>query len=91
MSPSEARVSTQPLEMVTFTVSEIPGSTYQWQSGGVDLATMSGKIAGATTRMLTVSNIVEADEGNYTCIVTTSFGLNVTSQSANLFVCKYTV
>ena len=40
------------------------------------------------TMSLTVINVTEMDEGNYTCIVTfSSFDGNITSKRAELLVC----
>ena len=70
-----------------FTVVEIADSTYQWQRNGANISD-DGRYSGATTAMLTVMNVTEVDEGNYSCVVTTSFGLEFTSQQAELLVCE---
>ena len=80
MTPAEVRVTAQ--GMTTFTVSEAGASSYQWQFNGID-------ISGQTSQTLTLTNIMEADEGTYACIVMTSSGMVVTSESAELLVCKY--
>jgi hypothetical protein len=47
------------------------------------------KYSGVTTKNLTIMNIEKGDAGNYSCIVTIEFGLDVSSQQARLQVCKY--
>ena len=54
---------------------------YQWQKDGVD-------IAGATSAAYTISSVTESDEGEYRCVVFNDAGV-VTSNAANLIVCKY--
>ena len=64
------------------------GGAFQWQFNGSNI--MDGdKYSGTTTSILTITNIQQEDEGNYTCIATTSFGVDVTSLPAQLEVCKY--
>ena len=72
---------------MTFTVTEVADSTYQWQRNG-DNITDDDRYSGATSAMLTVMNVMEADEGNYSCVVTTSFGLEFMSQEAELLACE---
>lgn len=43
--------------------------TYQWKKNGVNMANVAGKIAGALTKTLTISNSQKADESLYTCLV----------------------
>ena len=72
---------------ITFVV-EVKGSdlTYQWQRNGGYL-TDGDKYSGTTTATLTVMNVVEEDEGNFTCVVTKD-RVTVTSSAAELTVCK---
>ena len=56
--------------------------TFQWQHNNMN-------ITEATRRILTVMDITKDVAGNYSCIVTTVFGLKVSSQHAQLKVCKY--
>ena len=60
---------------------------FQWQHNNMNIVD-GEKYFGATTSNLTVVNITKNDGGNYSCIVTTTFGLNVSSQQAQLKVCK---
>ena len=60
--------------------------TYQWQRNGVNL-TDDTKYSGTTSATLTVMNVMEEDEGNFTCVVT-NVGDSVTSSAAQLTVCK---
>ena len=61
-------------------------STYQWQRNGEDL-TDNTKYSGTMTANLTVMNVMEEDEGNFTCVVTDDVD-NVTSSAAELTVRK---
>ena len=60
--------------------------SYQWQKDGVDL-TDGGSITGATTATLTITGVMESDEGGYRCVVTNIAG-TVTSDTATLTVGK---
>ena len=60
--------------------------TYQWQRNGVNL-TDGDKYSGATTANLTVMNVMEEDEGSFTCVVTNVVD-SVTSSPADLTVRK---
>ena len=64
--------------------------TFQWQHNNMNI-TGGEKCseAGVNTSILTIVNISKSDGGNYSCIVTTVFGLKVSSQQAQLKVCKY--
>ena len=57
---------------------------YQWQQNGVSLAN-SGRVSGATTNTLTISNLQPADAGNYLLLVSNGAG-TVTSTVAVLTV-----
>ena len=61
--------------------------SYQWQKDGVDL-TDGGGITGATTVTLTITGVMESDEGGYRCVVTNIAGM-VTSNIAMLAVGKF--
>ena len=60
--------------------------TYQWQRNGEDL-TDGTKYSGTNTTTLTVMNVMEADEGNFTCVVTDDMD-SITSNAAELTVRK---
>ena len=72
---------------ITFMV-EATGSdlTYQWQKNGENLSD-DGKYSGTLTATLTVRNVMEEDEGNFTCVVTNVLG-DVNSSAAELTVRK---
>ena len=61
--------------------------SYQWQKDGVDL-TDGGSITGATTATLTITGVMESDEGGYRCVVTNIAGMD-TSNNAILTFGKY--
>ena len=68
------------------TATGIAPLSYQWQKDGVDL-TDGGSITGATTATLTITGVMESDEGGYRCVVTNIAGTD-TSDSALLTVGK---
>ena len=73
---------------VTFTVVATGDSpSYFWQRNGASISN-GVKYSGINTAELTVTSIVEADEGFYSCIVIISGTL--LSSSAELTVCKLT-
>jgi hypothetical protein len=49
------------------------GLTYQWRFNGSDLSN-GAKYTGATSATLTILNCVNADEGDYECLVTAPGG-----------------
>ena len=58
--------------------------SYQWQKDGVEL-TDGCSITGATTATLTITGVMESDEGGYRCVVSNSLGMD-TSNTAMLTV-----
>ena len=60
--------------------------SYQWQKNGTNVSN-GANISGATTANLALSNLVAADGGSYTCIVTGTCG-SLTSNAAALTVNK---
>lgn len=62
----------------------VPAPTYQWRKDGVDLVD-GGDISGATTAELSIANLEDADDGDYTVVATNSVG-SVTSSAATLQV-----
>lgn len=82
-----SQLNVVPGRTITFMV-EATGSelTYQWQRNGGNL-TNGARYSGTTTATLTVMNVMEADEGSYTCVVTDGVN-NDTSNAAQLTVRK---
>jgi uncharacterized repeat protein (TIGR01451 family) len=71
---------------VTFSVS-VQGSfplNYQWRKDGANLSD-GGRITGATSPTLSISNLVENDNGLYSVVVSNLYG-SVTSSNATLLV-----
>ncbi|MBS4012374.1 MAG: C10 family peptidase, partial [Bacteroidetes bacterium] len=62
--------------------------TYQWKKDGVDLSD-TDEINGTNTNNLIIENISSADEGNYSCFVTSDCG-NGISNEASLTVLELT-
>jgi uncharacterized repeat protein (TIGR02543 family) len=73
-------------QSVTFTVVATGDEplSYQWKKDGDNL-TDGGRISGATTATLTISNAQASDAGSYTVVVTNAAG-SVTSDAATLTV-----
>ena len=71
--------------LATFTVTAAGSTlTYQWLKGGTDLAD-GGKVSGAHTPLLTLTNVLHADAAGYSVIVSNQYGC-VTSSVAVLTV-----
>ncbi len=51
----------------TVTISNIGGDTYQWHKDG-------SPVAGATSNVLDIAAVTEADEGSYTCLISNACG-----------------
>ncbi|MGD0016745.1 MAG: immunoglobulin domain-containing protein [Verrucomicrobiia bacterium] len=66
------------------TASGIAPLIYQWQKDGTNLVN-GGNVSGATTNTLTLSTTTTNDDGNYTVIITNTYG-SVTSSVATLTV-----
>ena len=60
--------------------------SYQWQKDGVNLND-GGSITGVTTATLTITGVMESDEGGYRCVVTNTAGMD-TSKPAMMTVGK---
>ena len=72
---------------IMFTIEAIGSDlTYQWQ-WNTDNLTDGTNYNGSTTASLTVMNITEGDEGNFTCVVTNAVG-SVISNAAELILRK---
>ncbi len=73
-----------PGESVTFNVVAGGLNSYQWRRNGVNL-TDDARITGSTSATLVIDPVVQADQGDYTVVVTNACG-NVTSRRAVLRV-----
>ncbi len=73
---------------VTFNVTAAgsPPLSYQWRDNGVNLVN-GGRISGATTPTLTISNIGNRDAGQYSVLVTNTYG-SALSSNATLTVTR---
>jgi hypothetical protein len=70
---------------VSFVVSAAGSSlVYRWSQGATPLNN-GGRISGATSNVLTINNVVDADAGSYSCFITNSGG-TITSAGATLTV-----
>ncbi|OGW96874.1 MAG: hypothetical protein A3G33_00380 [Omnitrophica bacterium RIFCSPLOWO2_12_FULL_44_17] len=86
-------ITTQPIsqtknlgENASFTVaaSGTAPLSYQWRKGTSPLSD-TGKFSGVTTTTLTISDVADAEEGNYNCVVSNMVG-SATSDDASLTV-----
>jgi probable HAF family extracellular repeat protein len=59
--------------------------TYQWQQNGANLVN-GGEISGATSAMLTITNVQDANAGNYTVVLTNPAGPGAPSANCVLTV-----
>src|SRR5205823_10681481 len=57
---------------------------YRWQKNGTNLLD-GGRVSGATNATLNISTVLESDSGQYSVVVTNSYG-SVTSSTAVLLV-----
>ncbi len=72
---------------ITFTVTANGTDlAYEWKKDGIPLPE-TGKYPETSTSALTVTGVLEADEGLYSCTVSNLLG-NTTSLEALLTVCK---
>ena len=55
------------------------GLNYQWRKDGADIADLAGKISGSKTSSISISSLVAADEGSYTCFVTGTCGTAISN------------
>ena len=64
----------------SFTVAVIggPAPTLQWQHAGTNLVDL-GRISGAHSTTLSLSNLLTTDGGNYVCIASNAYGVAVSS------------
>lgn len=71
---------------VAFTIKDTGSqNTYQWYKDGTNRLSNGGKISGATTASLTITNLLGADRGRYGVVVRNSAS-TVTSSNAVLWV-----
>lgn len=89
LQPVDTAVYGSNSESASFTITATGDAplTYQW-AGPSGLLVDGGRISGATTKTLTISNVVSGDAGNYVCVVTSlnGDGPNVSSDIAVLSV-----
>ncbi len=62
-----------------------PGLTYQWKKNGVDVVD-GGSISGATTSSLVFSPVAATDADTYVCVISSTCGAPVTSNTVTLTV-----
>lgn len=82
--PAEQRVAVGATATLSVQATGAQPLSYQWMKGQNNLSD-GGKISGATSDTLQITNCDVADLGGYRCVVTNAFG-NATSNSATLTV-----
>ena len=87
ITPSEKNVSVGNTTGFQINAS-FPVMKFQWLYNNMSIVDEE-RYSGVTINNLTVMNISKDDAGYYSCNVMTEFGLTVTSQQAQLQVCKY--
>ena len=82
--PTDQSVAAGGEAMFQVTASGTPAPTYQWQKDGANLSD-GGRVSGATSQMLMITNVQVGDAGAYRVIVTNALG-SATSTDATLTV-----
>lgn len=82
-------VAGQNIELTATPIGSSGSFNYQWKFNGTPLAD-GGKVSGATTETLTISDITQSNAGQYTCIVSTPTA-NCALTSPNYAVKVYTL
>jgi hypothetical protein len=78
--PASQKVVAGSAAVLTATVVGPEPRTYQWRQGGTNLAD-GGKISGATTATLVVSNMQIGECGDYSLVVSNSHGSTISSNA----------
>ncbi|MFN0011579.1 MAG: immunoglobulin domain-containing protein [Phycisphaerales bacterium] len=85
MQPANTTVVTGSMATFTVAATATPAATFQWRRGTTNLVD-GGKISGATTATLTITNAQAGDAAsNYNCVATNAQG-SATSNNATLTV-----
>ncbi len=87
--PAALRLYTNGAAQFSVTIKSAAPAFYNWRKNGINL-TNSGNIFGAQTNLLTLTNLALTDTGDYSVVVTNSFG-SVTSVVAHLNVVVPTI
>jgi hypothetical protein len=90
---SASQITSQPVSKeicaganVSFTVAASGSAlVYSWRKGNVVLAN-GGKYSGATTATLNISSTTAAEEGQYSCVISSSCGADLISTVAQLVI-----
>jgi hypothetical protein len=67
--PSDAMACLGSSTSFTVVAAGTSAHTYQWQHNGLSLADQAGHISGSTAATLSLTNVVAADAGSYSCVV----------------------
>jgi hypothetical protein len=74
----------------TFTVTATGTSpSYQWLKDGTNVLTDAGKISGSGTPTLTITNLLGADDGQYSVIVSNAAGVVISSNATLAVIDPY--
>ena len=80
------QLNVNPGSSVLFTVTALGALKYYWQLEDNSLPPRTA-VNGTTTHTLTLSNVQESSEGNYSCVISNDGG-SVNSDPAQLTICK---
>ncbi|MFC1600932.1 PQQ-binding-like beta-propeller repeat protein [Candidatus Sumerlaeota bacterium] len=76
--------TTNPAQTAIFRIEALDAVGYQWLDDGVALSN-GGRISGAISNTLTIGGVIEADQGQYSCVASNAGG-PTTSTAATLTV-----
>ena len=82
--PNNSLIAEGGTAQFNITVNSIGPLSYRWKKRGDDQ--LPTRVLGSDTAVLTIPNLDKSDEGQYYCIVTTSWNVNKTSYTVNLTV-----
>ena len=85
LSPKSVTIGLGSSGTLTTTASGSVPLSYQWYLGTTPLSDVAGNIIGSATPTLTITNALVANGGNYTLVVTNSFG-SLTSAVATVTI-----
>ena len=84
ITPNNSLIAEGGTAQFNITVDSIGRLSYQWKKRGDDQ--LPSKVLGDDTAILIIPNLDKTDEGQYYCIVTTSWNASKSSYAVNLTV-----
>ncbi|MEN6309530.1 MAG: LamG-like jellyroll fold domain-containing protein [Anaerohalosphaeraceae bacterium] len=83
--PQKTRADLGGTAVFQIQAASVSSMSYQWRKNGADLNDELDHITGSQTDTLTISHVGEADESDYSCVITNSSG-PVTSNTVRLII-----